>query len=46
MGVSLEMYVLYSGLARSGYLLMRHPSRWALDRGERPDKVRRLVDSC
>jgi len=33
-GVSMERYIVYSNLMRSGYLVMRHPSRWILGRHE------------
>ncbi|GIL48000.1 hypothetical protein Vafri_4718 [Volvox africanus] len=39
MGVPLERYMLYSSLSRSGYLTMRHPSRWLLGREEQPEQV-------
>ncbi|GIL74946.1 hypothetical protein Vretimale_2567 [Volvox reticuliferus] len=39
MGVSMERYMLYSSLSRSGYLVMRHPSRWLLGREEQPEQV-------
>ncbi len=38
-GVSMERYLLLSSLCRSGYLVVRHPARWALERGERPEQV-------
>ncbi|KAG2436905.1 hypothetical protein HXX76_006424 [Chlamydomonas incerta] len=38
-GVPLERYLLYSGLSRSGYLVLRHPSRWLLRREERPEQI-------
>ncbi|GLI69568.1 hypothetical protein VaNZ11_014204 [Volvox africanus] len=39
MGIPLERYMLYSSLSRSGYLVMRHPSRWLLGREEQPEQV-------
>ncbi|MEW5303153.1 MAG: hypothetical protein WDW38_001477 [Sanguina aurantia] len=38
-GVSMERYVVYSRLNRSGYLVMRHPSRWVLGGDETQQSV-------
>ncbi|KXZ43004.1 hypothetical protein GPECTOR_107g148 [Gonium pectorale] len=45
-GVPLERFLLYSSLSRSGYLIMRHPSRWLLEREEQPQQARDGRGAC
>uniref|UniRef100_A0A7S3QU62 RNase III domain-containing protein n=1 Tax=Dunaliella tertiolecta TaxID=3047 RepID=A0A7S3QU62_DUNTE len=42
-GVSMERYIVYSTLSRSGYLVMRYPSCWVLDPAVGDDLGRQLT---
>eukprot|EP00798_Chlamydomonas_sp_ICE-L_P000100 gene100-5510_t len=39
LGISMERYIVSSKLQRSGYLVMRHPSRWVLQPNESPRSI-------